>query len=53
MPVTIQDVSVETVEAPAAVPAGAAAPRPAPPDMEAIMTALRREQSRRERLWVD
>jgi hypothetical protein len=53
MPVTIQDVTLETVEAPSAEPPPAAPSRPPQPDMEAILVALRREQSRRERLWAD
>jgi hypothetical protein len=53
MPVTIEDVTLETVEAPADVSPPAPPQRPPPPDMEAIMVALRREQSRRERLWTD
>jgi hypothetical protein len=53
MPVTIQDVTLETVEAPSAEPTPPAPQRQPPPDMEAILVALRREQSRRDRLWTD
>jgi hypothetical protein len=52
MPVTIDNVSLEAVEAPA-TPPPPPAERPAPPDIEAILVALRREHSRRERLWTD
>lgn len=53
MPVTIEEVMLETVEAPAATPAQPQPARQPPPDMEAIAVALRREQSRSERLWTD
>lgn len=53
MPVSIQDVTLETVEAPVAEPPPATRQRPPPPDMEAILVALRREASRRERLRTD
>ena len=52
MPVSIEEVTLETVEAPPAAPAPPPTRQP-PPDMEAIAVALRREQSRRERLWTD
>ena len=52
MPVTIQDVTLEPVEAPANPPPPPPERAPAP-DMDAILVALRREQSRRERLWTD
>jgi hypothetical protein len=53
MPVTINEVMLETVEAPPTIPAQTQPTRQPPPDMEAIAVALRRDQSRRERLWVD
>ncbi|WP_372617561.1 hypothetical protein [Falsiroseomonas sp.] len=53
MPVTIEDVTLETVEAPPSAPEPTPPQRQPPPDIEAIMVALRRELSRRERLWTD
>ena len=53
MPVTINEVMLETVEAPPTAPAQTQPARQPPPDMEAIAVALRRDQSRRERLWAD
>ncbi len=53
MPLTIQDVSLESYTPPSPGPADPGATSEPPPDMDRIRRELRRERDRQTRLWTD